>query len=297
MNESLNDWDSFADGVARRHYGSLNDMATAAKAGVAKGRKNIKNGGNHVFNGLATARMDSDFCPTSYAESQAMASGKGWGEALSMIESERLRLPESGAPDLGILWDVTGAEVDVSTWLEGEPECMIDFDMNEPAASVVTVAVDLATPWNVSASTLLQRAATIASVVEWSRSTGITVNVVGVCKLDTDYGRDDLAATVYSVFLGDSRGAFNPAMIAYGCGHPAVLRRQVFGLMDGEDESVRKAWGGSRGGPMFITVKDLPLQYREGAVVVLDAARAGHPPLQVGDVLATIRKAAEDHAA
>ena len=67
--------------------------------------------------------------------------------------------------------------------------------------------------------------------------------------------------------------------------------------MDGEDESVRKAWGGSRGGPMFITVKDLPLQYREGAVVVLDAARAGHPPLQVGDVLATIRKAAEDHAA
>ncbi|SHT26298.1 MULTISPECIES: DUF7192 family protein [Mycobacteroides] len=76
-------------------------------------------------------------------------------------------------------WHVSGTDVDVALYLAGEPECMIDYrmeDMERPER-VVTLVIGTNVPWHVSAKAIKLRGQKIVALIEAIEATGSTTEI------------------------------------------------------------------------------------------------------------------------
>lgn len=108
-----------------------------------------------------------------------------------------------------------------------------------------------------------------------------------------DTKRHGVNRFVYTVFCGDSRGVYDPRVVAYSVAHPTMLRRLGFACAGGETKAFQKALNiGHQGGPSYeVTPDDLPRQ-AAGPSVTLPAARNGET-VTVDRLLEAVRQAAE----
>lgn len=282
------DWGEFdrlTPDTAYYHFDGLRAFAAAAKAGNKLGHER----------GTLWSHADEGTSSNyggSFAAAVRMANGAGWDGALEAMESERVSGADSFHTDsLNVVYDVSGADVDMGRYMTGVPECMMETPLSAPSAPVVSILVSFGASWSVGDAELLKRATVVASVLEWARASGIVVEVYSASgtKLRTQRKRNRIVSTV---FVGDSRGDYNPALTAFAIGHPALLRRLEFGLMDGENEATQSAMGHGRGSPTRINEADLPPVAIGGPVVVVDTIR-GRNTLTVDELKKRVMRAAE----
>lgn len=144
-------------------------------------------------------------------------------------------------------YDVQGAYVDVATYLEGVPECMVDFS-DEVDRRVVRVAFNLSTSCNLTTKAFHNRGAVVLAVTRKLIEAGYSVELVGFQFVQSSAKRQRKGIYLQQVVIKEAEDVIDEDAIAFWCCHPAALRRLGFSAKESMAEEVREYFGFVRGG-------------------------------------------------
>ncbi len=165
----------------------------------------------------------------------------GWQEQAKRFNQLMLSMATKTVPPDNWNYAVSGAYVDVALYLEGEPECMVEFE-SEPD-KMIEVMVPISTMASIDAEYMFNRGSAIASIVYSLLCSSYKVRLEVVECIGESWDRH-LTRIVISEF-GD---ILDPARFAYWLVHPAALRRSIFRLNEQNSEELRENFGFYEGG-------------------------------------------------
>lgn len=181
---------------------------------------------------------------------------QGWNAPLEQVETTLTDTAHTleFAPTL----DVAGDQVDLDLFLQGEPECMISYPLQQREVSSLSMLVPVCYSWMVDAETAKNRAIAVAAAIESFRERGISISVIAYMVIHS-YDKNKPAACV-TVTLADSRFAYDPGRVAFGVGHPAMLRKLMFAIEDGWSAKHKRTFDirGGRGTEPYNLTRSVP---------------------------------------
>lgn len=197
---------------------------------------------------------DSSFCGTkSWAEAVSIAT-YGWKEGRDMAAAQLDAIWESGCVEIcqapSEELDVSGYAPDVEAYIQGDPFCMLDDGDEVGGAPVIRLIVNVVASCGVSAEHIANRAAALAALVDVVESTGSSCEIWSMWTavdsdvrdyLENGFGKSDgkekkpSRYNEYRAFIPSVKlkGAGVPVAIddiAFGLGHPSMLRRLMFAV-------------------------------------------------------------------
>lgn len=131
--------------------------------------------------------------------------------------------------------DVTGSYVDVGEYVQGVPECMVDFIEDKRTARFVHIIVSGCFSAGFSGDQIMNRGVCIASVVDALEARGVRCSVELLTKQDRTFET--------SVMLKRTTDALNLDVLTYAVAHPATFRRLIFGVCDAQPMEIRQKHG------------------------------------------------------
>jgi len=193
-----------------------------------------------------THTTESKWAGGSLTEALDLAA-HGWDEPLPDVEA----ITNTFAPTLVFTptMDVSGCEVDIDLYLQGEPECMRDFPLSEREVASVSVLLPICYGGIVSEEAVRKRGIAVAAALEELRSQGVAVTVYVYLQIagrghSNKYNPPSGSPlSITLVRVADTRLAYDLARITYAVGHPTVLRQLFFGYEDGWCREDRRTWG------------------------------------------------------
>lgn len=133
-------------------------------------------------------------------------------------------------------FDVTGAYVDVATYLTGEPECMVEI-IEEPTpvhGRVARLLVQGSASWSVDAEMIQARGAAVCALADALARSGIYLEVwVEFTITHKLKGRQTKATTDATAVR--IKGASDPLdidLLMFPLGHPSMFRRLIFDVWE-----------------------------------------------------------------
>ncbi len=134
---------------------------------------------------------------------------------------------------------VAGAVPSIPRALAGNPMNMRQIDSARTRRRpVLTLAVNISVSAMVASNALLCRAATIAAVIDAIESTGFSLHILG-----TESGERNQCLSFCAYTLKEPNQPADIARLAFGLGHPSMLRRLIFACIS-SDHTVRELGGG-----------------------------------------------------
>ena len=190
---------------------------------------------------------------------------EGWPEGLERMRKlvDLLELPKgSRSYEPRPVMALAGDEVDIGTYLSGEPECMVDWETVETPSfgKVVKVLVHLTANCNVSADAMFRRGALAFLIIDTLESYGLRCEVWGVVKCSNISARAAEPNYFAQVCIRDADQPCEPDRLAFMLAHPAVFRRFGFKLMELDPDYQNSDYG---------TTKNVPERMRGEDVVYL----------------------------
>jgi len=161
----------------------------------------------------------------------------GWPEGAAATKRllDDLNLPPIEEPYSQTFHGVTGAYVDVGEYVQGMPECMIDFQEDKRAARFVHIIVAGGYAAAFSADEIMQRGVTIAACIDALEARGVR------CSVEMRYQSPEWHTI--SVDLKHASDPLNLDVLAFALAHPACYRRLGFGVCDAQPDAIRDAAG------------------------------------------------------
>lgn len=182
------------------------------------------------------------------------------------------------------MWDVSGAQVDVARYLEGEPECMVNYTLEDIPREVpiVTIVASLSFHCGISGSAITKHGQAIMALMEAVESTGLQTEVWVENNSSSGYGGGGLSGRT-KIRLKGAGELFDAATFMYALTHPSMLRSLIFNSMHYYPEQWRDAMGIAPGSFYGFPVQEAADMddYPEGAIF-LPAIRNDH---EAGKVL------------
>ncbi len=177
---------------------------------------------------------------TGFNAAVELAEG-GWREKIPEVERclsmvQRL-VRESWSTQL----DVAGECVDIGAYLEGEPECMLNYVV--PDTKSVRIIASISARCSADAPRLFNRGIAIAAAVYALQCSGVPVSLaVGEWVSDENSGSNrSIHETLVEVNpFGDYIDA---GRLAFWLAHPAALRRCFFRFQEQQPENIRRYYG------------------------------------------------------
>lgn len=190
---------------------------------------------------------DSRQCVTwsggTHAEAHDMAS-HGWGAGATQAHelARKLVLPDIRDDAEAIVkmhHDVSGAYVDVGTYVTGAPECMVDFEADKRQARFARLVVNVCYHGGTYTEHVIARGVAITAAIDAIEARGIRCDVDVVM---TVRGRDSALWTA-GVNVKLAHEPLQLERVVFAVAHPCMLRRLCFGVMECENEKIRKVFG------------------------------------------------------
>lgn len=181
---------------------------------------------------------DSHFAGTDSFEESANLARDGWVEILPDVEANLRHTAEAfvaAAPTM----DVAGSMVDMGLFMGGEPEHMVNYIPNSGKSPVVSIITPLLYNSGVDADAIKMYGLAMVSAIESLRQQNVTVELYGVFE---NTGFKDRSA-IDVVRFCDSRVAYVPDQVVFGVANPSMLRRLMFGVMEGWNSKDKRTWG------------------------------------------------------
>lgn len=203
------------------------------------------------------SRMNSnEFSGCSFDEAVSFAR-HGWPEGAAKAKRllDRLQLHVPQAVHSVTHHDVTGSYVDVGEYLQGVPECMVDFREDRRPARFAHIVVSATFSANITTQAVIQRGATIAAVVDALETQGIRCTV-DLLFQSTDYNKADTFEV--RVPIKEAHAPLNLDTLTFGVAHPAYLRRLMFAVMEQYPADVRDHYKVGIGYGLSRPIKDIP---------------------------------------
>lgn len=125
-----------------------------------------------------------------------------------------------------VRYDVTGSFPDIELYLEGEPECMVNFLLEDDAKAgqVCRILVDCGASANYTQDWMTRRAGAIAALVQVLQMVGKSIEIWVASPVRRMNG--EIVDTVVQVHGAGQ--TLNIRDVAYGLGHPGMLRKCIF---------------------------------------------------------------------
>jgi hypothetical protein len=217
--------EKIAANSVRETYESLNEYG--AVAGSRGSRQRVAGDG----------RASSFNARTDFKTALQMAQ-TGWdaeaAEALNLAEQSLAKLREDRLiPWLTATWDLSGAEVDVPTYLNNVPECMLEFPPVPQLrqGDTVTIVRGFTVSGFTDADDIIKYGRLIAALVLAIEAMGLSAEVWadGIVNTSTYGGRGHLYQRVKVKGAADMLHA---GQLMFALAHPAMLRQIGFGSFD-----------------------------------------------------------------
>lgn len=173
----------------------------------------------------------------------------GWTEGrqivdgvIGSLESDLQQVAHDMVQDM--VHDVAGAYPDMGLYMEGEPECMVQFVTADPdttSGQVTRLLVDNGANAKHTAQWMTKRAGAIAALVHVLGMVGKSVEVWVASPVDIHGKMHDTVVRVH-----EAGTPVNIDSIAFALGHPAMLRRIMFECR--YDDTLGYGWAGAHNG-------------------------------------------------
>lgn len=154
----------------------------------------------------------------------------GWDGGRKVVEPIVASLQSSlkqVARDIAPLmqYDVAGAYPDMGRFMEGEPECMVQFMPNpdQTSGQVCRVLIDCGANAHYTSEWMTKRAGAVTALVQVLTMVGKSVEIWIASPVDIGSKRHDTL-----VCVNNAGSVLNADDIAFALGHPAMLRQMIF---------------------------------------------------------------------
>lgn len=216
-------------------------------------------------------RDDADtvrFSGATWNETVTMAR-HGWPEGAKRAKGllEHLEMPLHENVHSGTYHDVTGSYVDVGEYVQGVPECMVEFKEDTRPARFARVLVSASYSGGFSTKQMINRGVAIAAAIDALESQGVRCDVEVIMPCG---GYPD-GLSVITLPVKQATDPMNLDTLIFAVAHPSYLRRLVFAVMECQDEAYRLRFsvGGSYG-----HVKSIP---NEPGALIFNSPTYGEP--------------------
>jgi hypothetical protein len=199
---------------------------------------------------------------------------RGWSAGLAKMARVRdlVDLPDQSDRSIQAqaFYSDEGDEVDIDRYLDGEPECMIQFtpELTPSYGRVAKIIVNMAASCGVDAATQYHRGAAACILIDALESAGVRCEVwcLPFCSRE---GRDRF---VSKILVKRPDQHVEPDRMAYMLAHPAVMRRFGFRLLEQQGRPWVKWTKDGYGHPM-----DLPRsETEEDGTIYFDRQYGGY---------------------
>ncbi|WZB38402.1 hypothetical protein SEA_BAZZLE_126 [Mycobacterium phage Bazzle] len=138
--------------------------------------------------------------------------------------------------------DTAGAYVDMGRYMEGEPECMVDFTPTEEPGQnkIVALILNITYNWSITAKAIKENGQAMFALVEAIETAGMQAEI-WVDMYVRGFGTSYRART--AVRLKKAGEPFDVSMFMYALTHNSFLRAHLFNAMHSHDADVRDACG------------------------------------------------------
>lgn len=173
---------------------------------------------------------------------------QGWDGRpdLSKLSSDIESVTSSEVAKINLEHQVQGAYVDVGAYIEGVPECMVQF-VEQPEPKVVRLAFNISTSASMSREAFANRGAVTLAICNKLQLAGYAVEIVAYECCQSGSSKHGV-----SWVLKSSAQPLDEDSLAFWCCHPSALRRIHFLYCESMDDKVRAEFGyngGSYGRP------------------------------------------------
>ena len=220
-----------------------------------------------IADGAGRRKQSDNWAGATWDEALALAT-YGWTAPVPEVDvavaalRENIRVRADGVSTLVPIWDVTGSEVDVSGYLAGVPECMIDWDPRTLSSHgrVVTFLVPGSYPNTVPRPHVINRgvalAALCSAIISAAHSVEVWSGFTGSVPRRAGAGDDRFCAAARVISAGEP---LDVARLLFAMAHPAMLRRLWFGVWDSAEPHIATRMPPNRYGTSVpCAVSDLP---------------------------------------
>lgn len=197
-------------------YESVGDYIAVGEA-LPKSKRGASCGGNSKWAGSA-----------SIEEAQALVKG-GWDKRpnLSKLSKDIDSQTSSDIDRMAMEHQVQGAYVDVGAYLEGVPECMVEF-VDQPEPKVVTLAFNISTWATMSTKAFANRGAVTLAICNKLQLAGYAVEIKAYCSVKGTKGGEARSRHTTIFTVKESSQLLDEDSLAFWCCHPSALRRIHF---------------------------------------------------------------------
>ena len=198
---------------------SWNYMTAVVRNGWTKGRANISTSLDEIYRGNSASRSDGN-----YAD-----------------------------------YDVAGDYPDIDRYLAGDPEHMFSYGSHIAAKPVIRLTVNVSASCEVPANQLINRGSAVVALVDAIESAGNSVELTAVEVTANARGESkSKCMTVYAVTLKKAGEVLSIDDIAFGLGHPDMLRRIFFSIMERDPWTKGRGFVGNYGRPSNLPTNCVP---------------------------------------
>lgn len=160
----------------------------------------------------------------------------GWTDAPNLSELAERIAPTETRISHEMQHAVSGAFVDVSRYVEGHPEDMLEF-CDEPAPRQIRLAVDLCKECKETARQLELAGAVALAVIDTLNRSGFVADLMAFAVIESGVqkGKKIFATgrkSLTSFPLARAGEPIDPDQLAFWLCHPAALRQLIFGFWD-----------------------------------------------------------------
>ena len=218
-------------------YHSLPEFADAAKR-----RQGMGPGMDGFTMGSGDDYRRHGFCGNCSRNDVLTAAYGGWEEhlteTLAIAESAvEMAIKEHDIQSFMPVWDVSGCEVDVARYLNGEPENMIDYPTQKVSklGKVITLVASMYISAAIAPETIIRRGQVITAFA-------MALGQLGhACEMWIDFTiRDDKGRQgKVRVLVKGANDTLDPSRILFAYAHPGTLRYLMFAVMNGFPKRAR----------------------------------------------------------
>lgn len=203
-------------------FGSLGEMLRHAGANTAPKSSNSTGDG---------------FTLTASLQDAVALGLKGYTDVRPDVDAQLNALESHIAEHLDVAFrachSVVGGSVDIARFIQGEPECMVDY-VSEPQARmgrVVKVLVNMVFSANVKTADIIQRGVVTCALIDTLHKLGVGVEVWSE-EPTAHSGMNSGDVASHLVMLHDSSEMLDIDNLMFGICHPSMLRRIGFSVTE-----------------------------------------------------------------
>lgn len=235
--ESLGDYQTATGTQYVRKFDDWTDFVEAA----------VKNA---TPNGKAR-QGNTEWAGATFDEAVKLAT-EGWRTNIELVNVLLEAVRERLADVIDFSWeravDMTGSEPDVDRYLAGELECMFDDTptIAPHKGKALTMIVDCTITRKITAEEIFKRGAAIIALVQTMTMLGLELEIWVDMTVDSRQRRGKRMVTLVRVHKAGE--PMDMDRVSYALGHPSMLRRLYFGVMEGEEKALKDDFGFYSGG-------------------------------------------------